>query len=86
MSLPATLGPSEVQRLKEIILDGVKTLEEIESLRLGIADTIKAVAEELDIPAKLLKKAISLSHKGNYAELEEELSDLEAILTKTGRK
>lgn len=86
MSLPSSLGPSEVQRLKDLIHDGVKTQEEIESLREGIADTINAIAEELQIPAKLLKKVISIAHKGNFAEHESELKDLEEILSKVGRK
>jgi hypothetical protein len=85
MALP-TLGPSELQRLKDLIFDGVRTLEEIESLRLGMADTLKAVGEELQIPTKLLKKVISTSHKGNYTELETELEEIEQLLQVSGRK
>lgn len=86
MTLTNTLGPSEITRLKELIDEGVKTQSEIESLREGITETVKAIAEELNIPAKLLKKAISTAHKGNFKEHEEELNDLERILQATGRK
>lgn len=86
MALPASLGPAEITRLKDLIYDGVKTKEEIESLTEGMNDTVKAIAEELQIPAKLLKRAITVAHKGNYAEHEEELKDLEQILEKVGRK
>jgi len=81
-----TLGPAEIQRLRDLITDGVKTQEEIESLREGMSDTITAIAEELSIPAKLLKKAISIAHKGNFKDSEEELSSLDQILTAVGRK
>jgi hypothetical protein len=86
MAIPATFGPSEIQRLKDIIYDGVRTMEEIESLKLGISDTITAVSEELQIPAKLLKKAISVSHKGNFNDCETELAELARILDAVGRK
>ena len=85
-SLPASYGPAEIQRLKDLISDGVKTLEEVDSLREGFNDTVKAISEELDIPAKLLKKAIVTAQKGNFSEHEAELSELEKILKATGRK
>jgi len=80
------LGPSEVERLKSLILDGVATTEEISTLREGLNDTISCLAEELQIPVKLLKKAISVAHKGNYSECAEDLADLEKILDAVGRK
>lgn len=84
--LPASFGPAEIKRLKDLIYDGVKTKEEIQSLTEGMADTVKAIAEELQIPAGLLKKAISVAHRGNYADVEGELADLEKILVAVGRK
>jgi hypothetical protein len=86
MALPASFGPAEVKRLKDLIYDGVKTKEEIQSLTEGMADTVKAIAEELQIPAGLLKKAINVAHKGNFNDVEGELKDLEQILTAVGRK
>jgi hypothetical protein len=86
MALPASFGPAEIKRLKDLIYDGVKTKEEITSLTEGMNDTVKAIAEELQIPAGLLKKAINVAHKGNYADVESELADLEKILVAVGRK
>jgi hypothetical protein len=81
-----TLGPNEINKLQDIIFDGVRNLEECEALQTGMADTIKSVAEELQIPASLLKKAIKTAFKGNYAELEAELNDLDALLQAAGKK
>jgi hypothetical protein len=86
MALQTTLGPAEITRLKDLVVDGVRTLEEITSLRDGMSDTVKAISEELQIPAPLLKKVISAAHKGNYAELESELKDVETLLQAVGRK
>lgn len=86
MAIQSSLGPSEVTRLKDLVFDGVKSLEEIDSLREGMNDTIKAISEELNLPAKLLKRVITTSHKGNFAELEEELEDLDKLLQATGKK
>jgi len=80
------LGPSEIDRLKALILDGIQTTEEIKSLKEGLNDTISCISEELEIPIRLLKKAISVGHKGNYDECSQELEDLEKILSAVGRK
>ena len=85
-SITQPLGPAEVQRLKDIIFEGVSTKTEIESLQEGMSDMIKSVSEELNIPAKLLKKAITLAHKGTYKDAEDELADLDKILTAVDKK
>jgi hypothetical protein len=86
MSLPATYGPSEVQKLKDLVFEGVKCLDEIQTLREGLSDTVNAIADELEIPAKLLRKVITTAQKGNFKDHEEELSDLERLLDSIGRK
>ena len=85
MALQTVFGPPEIQRLKDVLEDGVRTLVEIESLKLGMSDTITAVAEELQLPAKLLRKVISSAHKGNLQEMETELSDVEQLLKLAGK-
>jgi hypothetical protein len=86
MSLPASYGPAEVQRLKDLVFEGVRCLDEINSLREGLNDTIKSIGEELEIPTKLLKKVITVAQKGNFTEHETELKDLEQLLDSIGRK
>lgn len=86
MALQQPLGPSEVQRLKELIEESVRTFDEIESLRDGINETLAAVSEEMNIPNKILKKAITVIRKGDFKDEEDELSTLDQILTAVGRK
>ncbi len=84
--LSNSLGPNEIQRLKDLIYDGVKTKEEIQTLKEGMSDTVKAISEELQLPASLLKKAIDIAFKGDFEKHKNELDELDEILSKTGRK
>ena len=36
------------------------------TLRTGLRDTVKSLAEELELKPALINKAISIAHKGNY--------------------
>ena len=42
-------GPEEQAKLKRIIDEGANVLPEVEDLNSGLKDTVKAVAEELEI-------------------------------------
>ena len=54
---------SDKDRLINIINEGVKVNQEIDDLREGLRETVKAIAEELEIKPSLLNKAIlSLIH------------------------
>jgi hypothetical protein len=84
--LQQPLGPSETQKLKDLVFEAVKTYDEIDSLREGISETILSVSEELNIPNKLIKKAVTIVRKGSFKDEEDELSTLDQILTAIGRK
>jgi len=86
MAFVDNLGSTEVTRLKEILTDGVRTLEEINTLKEGLKDTLTAIAEEMNIPKKLLTKAVNIAHKGNFKDVEDEMAEIESLLTKTGKK
>jgi hypothetical protein len=58
---------------------------EIETLTGGLNDTVKAVAEELEIKPGILKKAIRLAHKAEFGKEQQDHSLLETILTQVGK-
>ena len=58
-----TYGPEEQAKLKRIIDEGANVLSEVEDLNSGLKDTVKAVAEELEIKPALINKAIKISKK-----------------------
>ncbi len=76
---------SDKDRLINIITEGVKVNQEIDDLREGLRETVKAIAEELEIKPSLLNKAIRIAQKGDWNLKQDEMDDLEAILTATGR-
>ena len=53
----------QTNKLTQIINEGMSVMSEIETLTGGLNDTVKAIAEELDIKPNILKKAIK--HDGN---------------------
>ena len=75
----------QTKKLESMINEGMSVLQEIETLTGGLNDTIKAVAEELDIKPGILKKAIRLAHKAEFGKEQQDHSLLETILTQTGK-
>jgi len=72
-------------KLTQIINEGMQVMHEIETLNGGLSDTIKALAEELDIKPNVLKKAIRLAHKAEFGKEQQDHALLENILTTVGR-
>jgi len=54
-------------------------------LKEGLKETVKAVAEELEIKPGIINKAITIAHKDNWKEHEQAWNDIEMILGVTGR-
>ena len=73
-------GPEEKAKLERLIKEGSNVLREVEDLNEGLKDTVKAVAEELQIKPSTINKAIKIAHKGDWAKHEEEWADIEGIL------
>ena len=72
-------------KLNQLINEGMQVLHEIETLNGGLSDTIKAVAEELEIKPNILKKAIRIAHKAEFGKEQQDHELLENILTTVGR-
>ena len=78
-------GPEEKAKLMQVINDGVNVKQEVQDLSEGLKDTVKAVAEEIDVKPALINRAISIAHKSNWQEVYSDFDDLESIITITGR-
>jgi len=72
-------------KLTQIINEGMQVMHEIETLNGGLSDTIKAVAEELEIKPNILKKAIRIAHKAEFGREQQDHELLEKILTTVGK-
>lgn len=72
-------------KLTQIINEGMAVLQEVEDLTAGLNDTIKAVAEELEIKPAVLKKAIKIAQKAKLTDTNREHEDLNTILETVGK-
>jgi hypothetical protein len=75
------------QKLKliQIINEGMQVMHEVETLNSGLNDTIKAIAEELEIKPAVLKKAIKVAHKAEFGKAKQDHELLETILETVGK-
>jgi transposase-like protein len=79
-----TYGPEEKAKLERLVREGVTVLQEVEDLQAGLKDTVKAVAEELDIKPALINKAIKIAQKRDWDKHADAYDDLETIVTTLG--
>ena len=73
-------------RLKHLVSEGVRVKQEVDSLNEGLKETVKAIAEELDLKPSLLNKAIRIAYKGDLQVHTDELEDIEMILSAIGMR
>lgn len=73
-------GPEEKAKLDNLIREGSTVFREIEDLQEGLRETVKAVAEELQLKPSIINKAIRIAHKGDWQAHEEEWQEIEGIL------
>jgi Mn-dependent DtxR family transcriptional regulator len=78
-------GPEEKAKLERLITEGSNVLREVEDLQEGLKETVKAVAEELQVKPSIITKAIRIAHKDNWQSHEEEWDEIEMILGVTKR-
>jgi hypothetical protein len=80
-----TYGAEEKAKLERLVNEGVTVLQEIEDLNGGLKETVKAVAEELDMKPSLINKAIKIAQKGDWSRVYDEFDDLETLVTTVGK-
>jgi hypothetical protein len=80
-----TFNVEQTKKLTQIINEGCQVTHEIETLTGGLNDTVKAIAEELEIKPSILKKAIKLAHKAEFGREQQDHELLEQILTTVGK-
>jgi len=75
----------EKAKLTQLIREGSTVIQEVEDLNSSLSDTIKAVAEEMEIKPSILKKAVTIAHKGDFSKHSDDHSMLEHILGAVGK-
>jgi predicted regulator of amino acid metabolism with ACT domain len=77
-------GDPERAKIKQIVAEGVTVMQEISDLTEGLNETIKAVAEELEVKPSVIKKAIRIAQKDTWDQVFREFDDLETIVDISG--
>lgn len=80
------ITPEQKIKLTQIVNEGTAIFQEIDDLTEGLNETIKAVAEEMEIKPGVLKKAIKTAQKGTFQNQFDDFDTLETILETVGRK
>jgi predicted regulator of amino acid metabolism with ACT domain len=77
-------GAPEQAKIKQIVAEGVTVMQEISDLTEGLNETIKAIAEELEVKPSVIKKAIRIAQKDQWDQVFREFDDLETIVDISG--
>jgi len=75
----AKLSQENIARLKQLVQDGVSVLQECEDLKQGLNETVKAIAEELEVKSAQLNKLIKIVQKGRMNDAREDWDELEEL-------
>lgn len=79
------LSDANLARLKQLVNDGVQVLQECEDLKTGLSETVKAIAEELEVKPAQLNRIIKISHKANLNDVRADFEEVEDLLSQIGR-
>ena len=85
MAFNRSFNAEEQARLKKLIDEGCQVSYEIDTLKEGLRDTVKAIAEEMDLKPGVLNKAIRVAHKASFQDEFDKFDELETILETVGK-
>jgi hypothetical protein len=85
MAFNRTFNQEEQARLKRLIEEGMQVTFEIETLKEGLRDTVKAISEEMDLKPAVVNKAIRIAHKASFQDEYDKFDELETILETVGK-
>lgn len=80
-----TFNQEATIKLRQLVNEGIGVLQEVDTLNEGLNDTIKAIAEELEIKPSILKRAIKVAHKQRLQATNDENNELNTILATVGK-
>jgi len=75
----------EKAKLTRLINEGIQVTTEIQTLKEGLSETVKSIAEELDMKPSVLQKAIRIAHKSSLGEEKQKMSEVEEVLDAVGK-
>lgn len=83
--VPVTFSETQRIKIRRLVEEGMRTLMEIDTLRDGLSETVKACADELNIKPAPLRRAIKIAHKASLGEENKNHDVVNTILEAAGR-
>lgn len=80
----AKLSPENVARLKQLVKDGVQIMQECEDLKQGLSETVKAVADELEVKPAIINRLIKDVQKNKMNDRRDDHETLEELYKAAG--
>ncbi len=81
---PRMFSGDEKLKIKKLFAEGIQVMGEVNALNEGLTETIKAIAEELDMKPGVLKKALRIAYKNKFADEQDALTEVEEVLQVAG--
>ena len=85
MSNSRMFSSEQKAKLTQIINEGMAIMQEVEDLNAGLADTVKAIADEMEIKPAILTKAIRVAFKAKLGDENADHEELNTILETVGK-
>ena len=79
-------SPEEKAKIKKLFAEGIQVLSEVNALNEGLSDTIKGIAEELDMKPATLKKALKIAYKNEFEKEQSAFTEVEEVLEVAGHR
>lgn len=77
-------SPDDKRKLTAMMDSGLRVMQEINDLREGLNESVKAIAEELQVKPAVLKRALRVAFKRSMADEKTAMLTVEDILGLTG--
>jgi transposase-like protein len=81
---PRMFSGEEKAKIKKLFAEGIQVMSEVNALNEGLNDTIKSIAEEIDIKPSVLKKAMKIAFKNEFSKEQEAFTEVEEVLEVAG--
>lgn len=76
----------EKAKIKKLFAEGIQVMSEVNALNEGLTETIKAIAEELDMKPGVLKKALRIAYKNEFEKEQSAFTEVEEVLEVAGHR
>jgi len=83
---PRMFSGDEKIKIKKLFTEGIQVLSEVNALNEGLNETVKAIAEELDMKPGVLKKALRIAYKNEFAKEQDAFTEVEEVLEVAGHR